>query len=91
MNERQSATIRCMYTGATVRTLVVMGDYCDLRAGDGTEVALHLDETLTYQPWLMDRGSILIKSCDAGMIKLCTECDTIVYEDGVERYVEAQS
>lgn len=76
-----SAHIHCVVTGAVVRTLVADGDYCDLRAGDGSEVAIRLDEPLTFEPWFMDRGSILVKSCDAGVIKLCTEGDLLHLED----------
>lgn len=84
MNERLGATIHCAMTGAKVRTLAINGDYCDLRAGDGTEVAIHIDTPLTYEQWFMDRGSVLVKSCDDGVIKLCTECDLLRYDDGTE-------
>lgn len=76
-----SAHIHCAMTGNVVRTLVADGDYCDLKAGDGTEVAIRLDEPFTFEPWFMDRGSVLVRSCDAGVIKLCTEGDFIHLDD----------
>lgn len=87
LNERLGATIHCVVRGTKVRDLTLHGDYVDLRAADGAEVAIHADELLVYEPWVMDRGSILVKSCDAGVIKLCTEGDRIVLEDGVETSV----
>lgn len=87
LNERLGARIYCLVRGAQVRTLVLNGDYVDLRAGDGTEVAIRADELLAYEPWFMDRGSVLVKSCDAGVIKLCTEGDRVVLEDGTETSV----
>lgn len=87
LNERLAATVRCLVTGNQVRMLVLSGDYVDLRAGDGTEVAICADEPLVYEPWFMDRGSILIKSCDAGIIKLCTEGDRVVLDDDTETSV----
>ncbi len=88
MNERRGATIHCAMTGTQVRTLAITGDYCDLRAGDGTEVAIHIDTPLQYEQWFMDRGSVLVKSCDAGVIKLCTEFDLLRYDDGTEVAVD---
>jgi hypothetical protein len=87
LNERLGASIHCLVTGNQVRTLALSGDYVDLRSGDGNEVAILADEPLVYEAWCMDRGSILVKSCDDGMIKLCTEGDRIVLEDGVETTV----
>lgn len=87
LNERLGAAIHCLVRGTQVRTLALHGDYVDLRAGDGNEVAIHADETLVYESWFMDRGSILVKSCDAGVIKLCTEADRIVLDDGTETSV----
>lgn len=84
LNERLSASIFCLVHGTQVRTLVLQGDYVNLRAGDGSEVAILADEPLTFEEWCMDRGSILVRSCDAGVIKLCTEGDKIVLEDGTE-------
>jgi hypothetical protein len=87
LNARLGATIHCLVRGTKVRTLALHGDYVDLRAGDGTEVAIHADELLAYEAWIMDRGSVLVKSCDAGTIKLCTEGDRIILDDGTETTV----
>lgn len=87
LNERLGAAIFCRIRGDQVRTLVLSGDYVDLRAADGNEVAICADEPLVYEAWFMDRGSVLVKSCDDGMIKLCTEGDRIVLEDGTETTV----
>lgn len=87
LNERLGATIHCLISKTQVRALALHGDYVDLRTADGTEVAIHADETLVYEAWFMDRGSILVKSCDAGVIKLCTEGDRVLLEDGTETSV----
>jgi len=71
-----SAEILCLFTGAVVRTLVVIDDRVDLRAADGTCVGLDPHEPLGYHAWFMDRGSVVIHS-DAGTIKLCTEGDIL--------------
>jgi hypothetical protein len=99
LNERSSAEISCAVTGRVVRNLTLAGDYVDLRTVDGTTVAILADETLVYEAsraeharregldrwisWFMDRGSVLVKSCDQGVIKLCTEFDLVALEDGV--------
>jgi len=87
LNERLDATIHCLVRGTQVRALALQGDYVDLRTADGNEIAIHADELLVYEPWFMDRGSVLVKSCDAGVIKLCTEGDRVVLEDGTETSV----
>jgi hypothetical protein len=82
LNERFGATIYCLVRGTQVRSLALQGDYVDLRTADGAEVAILADEQLGYEPWFMDRGSIFVKSCNAGVIKLCTEGDRITLDDG---------
>jgi hypothetical protein len=82
LNERLGASIHCLVRGTKVRELALVGDLVDLRAADGAEVAISADEQLIYEPWCLDRGSILVKSYDAGVIKLCTEGDRIVLDDG---------
>lgn len=83
LNERSGAQISCAATGRVVRDLALVGDYVDLRTADGSTVAILADETLVYEAWFMDRGSVLVKSCDDGVIKLCTELDLVTLEDGV--------
>ena len=36
----------------------------------------------------MDRGSVLVQSCDRGVIKLCTELDPVKLDDGSVRSLE---
>ena len=83
LNERFGAQISCAATGRVVRNLALVGDYVDLRTADGSTVAILADETLIYEAWFMDRGSVLVKSCDDGVVKLCTEFDLVTLEDGV--------
>lgn len=80
----QSATISCLVTHQLVRTLVLTPDSptVDIRCADGTEVAVMADEPLRYEGWFFDRGSILVRSVDHGVIKLCTEEDPVTREDG---------
>ena len=77
-----SAKISCAVTGDVVRQLTLSGPHVHLRAGDGTQVLIDADETLHYEPWFMDRGSVLVTSCNHGLIKLCTEFDLVTLDDG---------
>jgi hypothetical protein len=76
-----SAQISCAMTGDVVRHLTLSGSLVDLRAADGSRAVIDADATLVYEPWFMDRGSVLVKS-SRGVIKLCTELDTVKLDDG---------
>lgn len=76
------AQISCAVTGNVVRNLTLAGPYVDLRCADGSRALIPADEALVYEPWFMDRGSVLVKSESHGVIKLCTEFDRVKLEDG---------
>lgn len=74
-------TIKCFYSGQTVRTLTVVGDNCHLLAGDGTELDIPLDTPITYEPWTMDRGNMNF-TLDGQPLKICGEADVLTAESG---------
>jgi hypothetical protein len=77
------AEVICAVTGHVVRQLALIGDTLELKAG-ADQCAIAADTQLHYEPWLMDRGSVLVASLEYGTIKLCTEFDIIRFEDGTE-------
>ena len=77
------AEIICVVTGKVVRQLALIGDTLELKAG-ADQCAIAVDTELRYEPWFMDRGSVLVASLECGTIKLCTEGDIIRFEDGTE-------
>jgi hypothetical protein len=85
-----AAEILCAYTHAVVRRLVVNVDVgiVDMDAGEGHQVGIPLDTEITYEPWFMDRGSLLfanpIFGAQPAVWKLCTEHDVIRFDDGTE-------
>ena len=52
------------------------------------KVVVEIDAPLYYEPWFMDRGSLLFSAPSIGQAKLCTEGDIIRYDDGSKLYVE---
>ena len=79
-------TIACLYSGQVVRTLTVEGENCHLVAGDGTELDIPLDTPIAYEPWCMDRGSMIF-TLDGRQLKVCTEAD-ILTADGQQYSVQ---
>jgi len=77
-----SAQISCAMTGNVVRNLTLSGPFVYLRTADGVLVLIPADAKLVYEGWFMDRGSVLVQSCDRGVIKLCTEFDHVKLGDG---------
>ena len=79
-----SAEIDCLVKNALARRLTVEGDTVVVDALAGLKAVVTLDTDIRYEPWLMDRGSLLF-SCpqlpdqDA---KLCSEYDIVRYPDG---------
>ncbi len=90
MQNRLGAQIVCAVTGKVVRYLAVIGDRCDLKTADGDQFGLSLDAAIRYEPWFMDRGSVLVES-EHGTIKLCTEFDVIRYDDGTAETVDCEA
>jgi hypothetical protein len=93
MGGYESAQIKCLMQRRTVRTLQVkmVGDNEVVEIdpnipGDRTYhdlMTVSLDTIISYQPWDMDRGSLIF-----GGYKICTELDTILYPDDVELSIQ---
>jgi hypothetical protein len=79
--------IHCLYTGLVVRHLSLNkhGNLV-LKPGDGPTLVIPAATPLQYEPWEMDRGSLIFKHHDipGQPLKLCGEGDIIRYEDGTE-------
>jgi hypothetical protein len=85
MQGHGKAQIICLMKREVVRTLEVKGDDL-LITSPPDSLLFSLNQRIFYDPWMMDRGSLLIqcKHMPDGMAKLCTEADIIRYEDGSE-------
>ncbi len=85
MGKHQTAEIFCGVRGELVRRLKVEGDRVVIDAMQPPIVSVPLRAQITYQPWFMDRGSLLFTCKELnGKGKICTEGDTIRYPDGTE-------
>lgn len=76
MNGASSVEIVCRIKGTVVRRLTSDGN--DVIVDAITEqVTVPLDTRIVYEPWFMDRGSLLFNG-----MKLCTEGDIVRFPDG---------
>ena len=87
MGGYDSAEIICAMKGTVVRTLTKVTDgerpfntTIHMACPNGDAVDVEPETPLVYEPWFMDRGSILFN----GSLKLCTELDRVRYPDGTE-------
>ena len=71
--------------GAVVRRLIVDGEMLTIDAITDI-VSVKLDAEITYEPGVMDFGSLLFK-LNGRNAKLATECDKITFDDGSVSYV----
>lgn len=70
--------------GNVVRILTKHGDKVEIDAIT-VKVTVPLDTEVRHQPWMFDRGNLLISVPGYGdNAKLCTEADVVRYEDGTE-------
>lgn len=83
MKGHTSCEIRCLYRGDVVRRLTVNGDTLHLDA-ISEAIDLPLTTAIVYEAWTFDRGSLLFALPGAPLLKLCTEFDRIVFDDGTE-------
>jgi len=85
------AEIVCRYKKTVVRKLTVNGDMVNMDAiTEAVEVPL--DTPVEYEPWFMDRGSMLFRAEGHDVpLKLCTEADEVRYPDGSEGWVNPAS
>ncbi len=87
MQGRRGAEVICAMTGQVVRQLAVVDNRVDLKAADGAEVGLALDEKVTYFERFMDRGDFVLLY-NGSLIKLCTEHDIVRFDDGSLAHAE---
>lgn len=85
MNGQPTAEILSLLNGEVVRRLTVVGDQLEMDAITD-KIMVGLNDPLTFEPWFMDRGSILFDTTATpdGKAKLCTQYDTIRFPDGSE-------
>lgn len=77
-----TANIHNLFNGEVVRKLTRIGDNVEIDAMT-EKVTVPLNTDITYQPWFMDRGSLLFECAGyKGGAKICTEYDVIEYPDG---------
>lgn len=86
MNRHATAQIINLLHGDVVRNLKVTGDLVEINPGEGFPiVVVPLSLEIKYEPWSMDRGSLLFEHADyKPFAKICTEMDIIRYPDGSE-------
>lgn len=85
MGNATEAIILCLYSGTMVRRLTVKGDNLHIDAiTDDVEVPL--DTPIIYEPWVLDRGNMLLDS-PKGRIKLCTEADILQLPGGTMKSI----
>ena len=96
MNGHHEAEIRNLLKPEhVVRKLRVKGnnvelDCCD---GNGFNLTIPINTEITYEPWFMDRGSMLFRANNLpplcyGTAKICTEADIVQFPDGTQHSIE---
>lgn len=91
MGNHKSAEVFCLYRGELVRRLTVDGDVLHFDAI--TEACdIPLDTEIKYEPWCMDRGSLVFSAPGLPhgitVAKFCTEHDVIKFDDGTTGHVD---
>jgi hypothetical protein len=87
LNGHEHADIRCLYSHNVVRRLSLdPHKNIVLDALQGPTLVIPPTTELLFEPWEMDRGSILFYHNDfpGKALKLCGEMDTIHYDDGTQ-------
>lgn len=83
MAGHETAEILSLLRGEVVRKLQVVGLQLEIDAIT-EKVSVPLDTELLLEPWVFDRGSVLIDHPTRGRIKFCTEFDPIRFPDGTQ-------
>jgi hypothetical protein len=78
MNGQPTAEIVNLMDNKVVRVLTVNGDEVKIRPGVGDDVIVPMDMAIIYEPWALDRGSLLFGQG----LKICTEMDLIRFPNG---------
>src|SRR5208283_4071371 len=86
MNGEPYAEIIDLVGGTVVRRLSVAAGKVQIDCFAPPVVCVDLNTPIIYEPWRMDRGSLLF-SCAVfpdGTAKICTEFDVIRFRNGTE-------
>jgi len=82
MPGQPTAEIWCPYQNVRVRQLRAAAEHIEIIPEDGSgPIKVKAQDRIFFEPWFMDRGSLLFQH-DLGLLKLCTEGDTIKYPQG---------
>jgi hypothetical protein len=81
------AEISCAYSGNVVRKLTRLTDGIEIDYITGKVVVPAFTE-LRYEPWVLDRGSMLFDIEGHPGAKFCGEFDVIHYPDGKQETVQ---
>jgi hypothetical protein len=84
MAGRRRAEIYCLYTQKLVRILTLVDGQVHVDFTNGESTDIPLETPIWYEPWFMDRGSMLFSCRESAQAKICTEADVIRFPDGVE-------
>lgn len=86
MNGNLYAEIRCAIHGTVVRRLSASGHTVTIDALEPPTLSVPASTPITYEAWMMDRGSMLFTHAEmpGQKLKICTEADIIRYNDGSE-------
>jgi len=79
------AEILCAVKKTVVRRLkVVDGQSVRIDSMSGPMIVIPLSTEIRYEPWFMDRGSLLFSCEEMPEAKICTEFDLVRFPDGTE-------
>lgn len=85
MSGHAKAEIICAMKKTLVRRLkVVDGNSVQIDPMEGPPITIPLTTPIKYEPWFMDRGSLLFSCEEMPEAKLCTEFDLVRFPDGNE-------
>jgi hypothetical protein len=87
LGKYNSCELKCPMRGTVVRKLTRLTDGIEIDYFSG-KVVVPAHTPLIFEPWVMDRGSMLFDLPDMPRAKFCTEFDVIVYPDGTSVPVE---
>jgi hypothetical protein len=88
LGDHETSELRCPIKQEVIRRFRRMpnGDV-ELDALE-EKIVVPADTTVRYEPWDMDRGSLLFEDAKRGTLKACTELDILVFPNGEEGAVE---
>ena len=85
MGDAKVASIKNLLDGEVVRKLMVEGENVVVDALID-KVVVPLDTVVIYDPWFMDRGSLLFAMPGGELGKICTERDVLVRDNSMAEF-----